>query len=73
MTLPDNEMLIEYDEEIQSYFIAWRPMAAMGIGGTAAEALEELRQAAHFGIDTMVDLRLKEIGSEEEAKRGKQG
>jgi predicted RNase H-like HicB family nuclease len=63
---PDGEILIEHDEEIQSYYIAWRPVAAMGMGKTKQEALEELRQAAHFGIDTVVNLKLAEVLSEEE-------
>ena len=57
----DSEIRIEYDEEAQSYYIIWRPVAAISMGHTGREALEELRQAAHYGIDTMVDLKLVEI------------
>lgn len=59
--LSDDEMRIEYDEEIKSYYIIWRPLATVGLGLTEKEALEELRVAAHFGIDTMIDLKLAEI------------
>jgi len=62
MLLSDNEMRIGYDEGIQSYYVVWRPVAAMGLGQTEKEALEELRETAHFSIDTMVDLKLAEIG-----------
>jgi hypothetical protein len=65
MSLHDNEMQIEYDEVIRGYYIAWRPAAAMGMGRTKEKALEELRQAAHFGIDTAVILKLAEIGNKE--------
>lgn len=71
MLLPDSEMLIEYDEEIQSYYILWRPVAAIGMGKTEKEALEELREAAHFGINTVVDLKLAEINCRGETKSGK--
>ncbi len=69
----DNEMLIEYDKEIQSYYVAWRPVTAVGLGKTEKGALEELRKTAHYGIDTMVDLKLKEIVRKEGNGHGKQG
>jgi hypothetical protein len=59
--LTDREMLIEYDEELQRYYIAWKPIAAIGLGGTEKEALEELRAAAYLGVDTAVNLKLVEI------------
>jgi predicted RNase H-like HicB family nuclease len=72
MSLPDNEMQIEYDEAICSYYVAWKPMAAMGMGKTKEKALEELRQAAHFGVDTAVNLKLAEISGKEGGKYGQQ-
>jgi hypothetical protein len=36
-------------------------MLAIGMGKTEKEALEDLREAAHFGIETMVNLKLREI------------
>lgn len=59
--LPGSEMLIEYDEELQSYYIVWSPVTAVALGGTEQEALEELRATAHLGIDTAVNLKLTEI------------
>jgi len=69
----DNEIRIEYDEEIQSYYVIWRPVTTMGMGQTEKEALEELKEAAYFGIDTLVDIKLAEICCKEEVKNGKQG
>jgi predicted RNase H-like HicB family nuclease len=70
--LPDDNMLIEYDEELGSYYIVWNPIAAVGLGKTEKEALEELRQAAHFGIDAAVNIKLAEI-HRKETENGKQG
>jgi predicted RNase H-like HicB family nuclease len=36
-------------------------LTSVGLGKTEAEALDDLRAAAHFGIETMVDLKLREI------------
>ncbi len=73
MLLAGNKIQIEYDEEIQSYYIAWNPLITIGMGKTEEEALDELRQAAHFGIDTVVDLELVEIGNKKGVRHGKQG
>ena len=35
---------------------------AIGTGMTHEDALEDLREAAHFYIDTMIDLKLQEMG-----------
>jgi predicted RNase H-like HicB family nuclease len=71
--LPDDEIRIEYDEAIQSYYVVWRPPVAMGLGQTGTEALEELRAAAHFGIDKMVDMKLEEIRQKEGEANGEPG
>jgi len=73
MMLSDSGILIEYDEELQSYYVAWSPVTAVGLGKTEKEALEELRKTTHYGIDTMVDLKLKEIVGKEGNGHGKQG
>jgi predicted RNase H-like HicB family nuclease len=36
-------------------------LTSVGLGKTKTEALDDLRAAAHFGIETMVDLKLREI------------
>jgi predicted RNase H-like HicB family nuclease len=59
--LPYDEIIIAYDDDSQSYYCIWRPLTSVGLGETEAEALGDLRAAAHFGIETMVDLKLREI------------
>jgi len=36
-------------------------LTCVGLGKTKAEALDDLRAAALFGIETMLDLKLREI------------
>jgi len=55
--LTDNEIAVEYDEELRSYYIVWSPVTVVSLGRTEKEALEELRATAHFGVDTAVNLR----------------
>ena len=59
--LPYDEIIIAYDVDSHSYYCIWRPSTSVGLGRTEAEALDDLRAAAHFGIETMVDLKLREI------------
>ena len=49
---------LKYDKETRDYYIIWEPVV-IGTGKTGREALEDLRTAAHFGVDTMIDLKLK--------------
>ena len=58
---PYAEIIIAYDNDSQSYYCIWRPLTSIGLGRTEAEALNDLRAAAHLGIETMVDLKLREI------------
>ena len=53
-----NNIEIEFDEEAQNYYISWEPMV-ISLGKTKEEALEDLREAAHFDVDTLIDLKLK--------------
>jgi len=55
----DNDVKIEFDDVIQSYYIVWRPIV-IGAGNTQREAMEDLREAAHFGVDTIINLNLSE-------------
>ena len=48
---------IEFDEETRDYYIVREPIV-ISLGKTKDEALEDLREAAHLFIDTMVDLKL---------------
>jgi len=59
--LPYDEIIIAYDDDSQSYYCIWRPLTSVGLGKTEAEALNDLRAAAHFGIDTAVNLKVREI------------
>jgi predicted RNase H-like HicB family nuclease len=59
--LPSGEIAIDYDDDSQNYYCIWRPLTSVGLGKTEAEALDDLRAAAHLGIETMVGLKLKEI------------
>lgn len=58
---------IEFDEVSRSYFIFWRTVIA-GLGETPHEAMDDLRQAAHLGIDTMIDSKAREIIAPDEAR-----
>ena len=51
---------LKFDGESRRYYIVWEPVV-IGMGGTEHEALEDLREAAHFGVDTLVDLKSKDI------------
>ncbi|MBN1691151.1 MAG: hypothetical protein JW901_09020 [Dehalococcoidia bacterium] len=55
-----NEIHVELDEITHDYYAVWEPIA-MGAGKTIKEALDDLRQAAHFGIDICINLKLKDI------------
>ena len=51
-----SDIRIEYDEDSRGYYIIWQPQVVVAMGQTAAEVLEDLRAAAHFGIDIVIDL-----------------
>ncbi len=51
---------IEFDEETGDYYIIWEPVV-LGLGKTGAEALRDLREAAHAGIDTLINLKLADM------------
>lgn len=51
---------IEFDPETGNYFIIWEPLV-ISLGRTKEGALEDLREAAHLGVDTFIDLKLKDI------------
>ncbi len=56
-----DEIAIAYDDDNQSYYCIWRPLTRVGLGKTKAKALDDLRAAALFGIETIVDMKLREI------------
>lgn len=60
--MPSNngEIKIELDKVTQHYYIVWE-LSAIGLGKTKQEALENLREAAHFGVDSLIDQKLRNI------------
>ena len=64
------EIKTEYDSDSQSYYVIWQPLTTVGTGNTEKEALEDLRAAAHFGVETMVTLKLNEIDSNTSTEEG---
>ena len=61
MSIPDREIQIEYDEQSHDCHVMWKSGRAIGLGTTLREALEDLRQAVHFYIDTIIDTELTEL------------
>ncbi len=59
----ENDIKLEFDGESGEYYIIWKPLV-IGMGETRTRALEDLRAAAHFGVDTLINLKLKDIGKE---------
>lgn len=60
-----HEIIVEYDETLESYYVICE-MAAAGLGKTKQLALSDLRKSAYFGIDTLVNSKLKAIEQEKE-------
>ena len=63
--LDGNDIKLEFDRETGEYYIVWEPVV-IGMGKTRGKALEDLREAAHFGVDTLINLKLKDIGVRKE-------
>jgi len=61
--LAENDINLEFDRESGEYYIIWKPVV-IGMGKTGTKALEDLREAAHFGVDTLINLKLKYIRKE---------
>ena len=53
-----NDIIVECDTDTMDYYSVWEPIV-IGAGKTAREALEDLREAAHFSVDRLIDLKLK--------------
>jgi orotidine-5'-phosphate decarboxylase len=60
-----SEFYIEFDEDMKGYYAIWKP-TVIGTGKTRQELLDDLRQAAHFGVDTFIDLKLEDINKKED-------
>ena len=59
-----NGISLEFDKKSGEYYIVWEPVV-IGTGKTADEALQDLKEAAHFGVDTMIDRKLQNIKKED--------
>jgi hypothetical protein len=55
------ELRVEVDGETGCRYIVWQPMVTVGLGTTEREALEDLRRAAHAGIDCSIDEKCREV------------
>ena len=51
---------IELDPETNDYFIIWEPRV-ISLGRTPEDALSDLREAAHQGVDTLIDLKMQSL------------
>ena len=60
----NDDIEFEYDRETGDYYIFCQPRV-IGTGKTASEALEDLRAAAHFSVDTLVNLKLRNLLEED--------
>ncbi len=58
--LAKNDLIVECDTETMDYYSVWEPVV-IGAGKTEQEALEDLRTAAHFSVDKLIDLKIKNI------------
>ena len=58
--LHNHSIEIEYDRDSGEYYIIWQPVV-IGSGTSLHELLKDLRETAHFGIDTFVDMKLASI------------
>lgn len=57
---------IEFDSKTKCYYIIWNPPVTIGYGKTVAKALQDLRQSAHYGIDSIIDLKTNIITKKED-------
>ena len=61
MSMPGQEIQIGYDDAERDCHAILDSGKVIGLGATNNEALEDLREAAHFYIDTTINLKLQEI------------
>lgn len=56
----NHDIDIESDEKSHNFYTSWEPIV-ISSGKTKEEALGDLREAAHVGVDNLIDLKLKDI------------
>jgi len=59
------DIQIEYDGVSNDYYIIWQPPFVIGSGSTGIQALQDLQKAAHFGVDSLIEQKLKDIAKED--------
>jgi hypothetical protein len=64
-SINEHDIIIEYDDKTESYFVIWKPVV-IGLGNTVHSALKDLQKAAHFGIDTTINLKRRSLIKEKE-------
>ena len=62
MANENTDIQIEYDNVSSTYYIVWQPMVVVGGGSTRKAALDDLRSAAHFAIDTVLTKEIEKAG-----------
>jgi len=60
-----NDIDIEFDAVFQDYYAIWETVV-IGMGQTEVKALEDLRETAHFCVDSFIDLKFKDINTGKE-------
>jgi hypothetical protein len=63
----NNAIEITYDEGSRAYYVIWEPII-VGVGKTWQKALDDLRSAGHFCVDSFIDLKLKNTNKAKEEK-----
>ena len=61
----DCDIEIGFDEVSKDYYIVWQPPLAVGSGNNKIEAIRDLQKAACFGVNSLIDIKLKEIAKED--------
>ena len=51
----NRDLQIDYDTVSNTYYVVWQPMVVVGAGPTKKAAMDDLKKAAHFGIDTILN------------------
>ena len=59
MESENTDIQIEYDTISRTYYIVWQPMVVVGGGSSRKAALDDLKTAAHFGIDTILNREME--------------
>ena len=55
--LDSKNIFVGFDLEALNYYAECN-LIALGLGQNREEALEDLREAVHFGIDTLINMKL---------------